>query len=75
MMNERAACPKCGSSMCYSEGEDEFSGSELRWYAVWQCDNCRHDIRDFEDEFEFPSEHPCIEVAPHALLNLWEKRW
>lgn len=47
-------CPKCSSPMSYREGEDEFGTNELHWYAVWECDECSHVIRDYEDEFVFP---------------------
>lgn len=39
--------------MRYHEGEDEFSGDTLQWFAQWTC-ACGHAVRDYEDEFEFP---------------------
>lgn len=53
-------CPKCQSTMTYSEGQDELSTNELHWYAQWTCDKCGHVIRDFEDDFEFPADGPSV---------------
>ena len=50
-------CPKCGSKMTYTEEEDEFSTNELHWFAVYQCE-CGNQIRDCEDEFEYPEDYP-----------------
>lgn len=46
----------CGAAMIYREGEDEFSGDELQWYALWECPACNNIIRDHEENFEFPAD-------------------
>lgn len=49
-------CPQCGS--CLGPAQhftqwDEFGGDVLRPYSFYRCDNCRHELPDYDDAYEY----------------------
>lgn len=50
-------CPSCKKELGldeYNIGEDEGSGDVLVPYTYWLCSACGKQVRESDDEFEYP---------------------